>query len=194
MRDRRRRSSLKSHAKRTRREARQIQVHHHQAAKAFAGQRAAINLTGVAKEELERGDVLVSSEHFIVTKTIDVAIRVVSDLEYMVKQRMPIKCHIGTAEVMGRIVFFDRNEIEEENGEILCQLRLEEEIVTKRGDRFIISRPSPQETIGGGWVIEPRGEKYRFGDRTIEELEKKKVGTPKERITAALVEGKVYLA
>ncbi len=170
--------------------ARGLQVHHKQAKKAFAGQRAAINLSNVAKEDLERGDVIVSSEHFNVTRTLDVAIRIVEDLEYMVKQRTPIKCHIGTAEVMGRIVFFDRNDLKEETGEILCQLRLEEDIVTKRGDRFIIRRPSPPETIGGGWVIDPRGEKYRFGVQTIEELEKKKAGTPKERITATLTEGK----
>ncbi|HYK75319.1 MAG TPA: selenocysteine-specific translation elongation factor [Pseudoneobacillus sp.] len=170
--------------------ARQLQVHHQPAQKAYAGQRVAINLSGVSKEDLERGDVLVSSEHFIVTNTIDVAIRVVEDLDYMVKQRMPIKLHVGTAEVMGKIVFFDRNELKEENGEILCQLRLEEEIVTKRGDRFIIRRPSPQETIGGGWVIDPQGNKYRYGEKTIDELEKKKVGTPVERITAALYEAK----
>ncbi|MDQ1003234.1 selenocysteine-specific elongation factor [Neobacillus niacini] len=170
--------------------ARQIQVHHKQAQKAYAGQRTAINLSGISKDDLERGDVLVSSEHFIVTKTVDVAIRVVEDLEHMVKQRMPIKLHIGTTEVMGRIVFFDRNELKEENGEILCQLRLEEEILTKRGDRFILRRPSPQETIGGGWVIDPRGNKYRFGNQTIEELEKKKAGSPKERISAAIFEAK----
>ncbi|KAA9025694.1 selenocysteine-specific translation elongation factor [Niallia endozanthoxylica] len=169
---------------------RQIQVHHQLVQNVFAGQRAALNLSGVTKEELERGDVLVSSEHFIVTKTIDVAMQVVSDLDYIVKQRMPIKCHIGTAEVMGRIVFFDRNSIETENDEVLCQLRLDEEIVTKRGDRFILRRPTPKETIGGGWVIEPRGEKYKFGYRTIEQMEQKKIGTAKERITAALVEGK----
>lgn len=170
--------------------ARQIQVHHNPAGKAYAGQRTAINLSGVSKEDVERGDVLVSSEHFLVTKALDVAIRVVEDLEHMVKQRMPIKLHIGTAEVMGRIVFFDRNEIKEENGEILCQLRLEEEILTKRGDRFILRRPSPQETIGGGWVIDPRGDKYRFGNQTIEDLEKKRVGSPNERITSALMEAK----
>jgi selenocysteine-specific elongation factor len=170
--------------------ARQIQVHHKPSQKAYAGQRTAINLTSVSKEDLERGDVLVSSEHFNVTKTLDVAIRVVEDLDHLVKQRMPVKLHIGTAEVMGRIVFFDRNEIKEENGEILCQLRLEEEILTKRGDRFILRRPSPQETIGGGWVIDPRGNKYRFGNQTIDELEKKRVGSPKERITAALYEAK----
>ncbi|OCA81704.1 selenocysteine-specific translation elongation factor [Bacillus sp. FJAT-27225] len=170
--------------------ARQLQVHHKQAEKAYAGQRVAINLSNVSKEDLERGDVLVSSEHFIVSKTLDVALRVVEDLDYLVKQRMPIKLHIGTTEVMGRIVFFDRNELKEESDEILCQLRLEEEVLTKRGDRFILRRPSPQETIGGGWVIDPRGNKYRFGNETIEELEKKKVGKPKGRITAALYEAK----
>ncbi|MDP4171027.1 MAG: selenocysteine-specific translation elongation factor [Bacillota bacterium] len=170
--------------------ARQLQVHHKQAIKAFAGQRVAINLSGVSREQLVRGNVLVSSEHFNVTRTIDVAIRVAKDLDYLVKQRMPIKLHLGTAEVMGRIVFFDRNELKEENGEILCQLRLEDEILTKRGDRFILRRPSPQETIGGGWVIDPRGNKYKFGNGTIEELEKKKVGTPTERIAAVLFEAK----
>jgi selenocysteine-specific elongation factor len=182
--------ALKIMPKGTEVRARQIQVHHNPSQKAYAGQRAAINISGVSKEDLERGDVLVSSEHFIVTKTVDVAIRVVEDLDYMVKQRMPIKLHIGTAEVMGRIVFFDRNELKEENGEILCQLRLEEEILTKRGDRFIIRRPSPQETVGGGWVIDPRGNKYRFGNQTIEELEKKKVGSPKDRVTSVLIEAK----
>lgn len=170
--------------------ARQIQVHHRPAKEAFAGQRAAINLAGISKEEIERGDVVVSSEHFNVTRTIDVAIQVVEDLDYMVKQRMPIKCHIGTAEVMGRIVFFDRNELKAENGEILCQIRLDEEIVAKRGDRFILRRPSPQETIGGGWVIDPQGQKYRFGERTIAALEQKKVGTPGERMVTALMEAK----
>ncbi|MEW8987672.1 MAG: selenocysteine-specific translation elongation factor, partial [Bacillus sp. (in: firmicutes)] len=170
--------------------ARQLQVHHEPAKQAFAGQRVAINISNVSKEDIERGDVLVSSEHFNITRTVDVAIHMVEDLEYLVKQRMPIKCHIGTAEVMGRIVFFDRNELKADSGEILCQLRLEEEIVTKRGDRFILRRPSPQETIGGGWVIDPKGEKYRFGHQTIEELAKKKEGSPTERLTAALIEAK----
>ncbi|PLS16821.1 selenocysteine-specific translation elongation factor [Bacillus sp. M6-12] len=166
--------------------ARQLQVHHSPAKTAFAGQRVAINLSGTAKEELERGNVLVSSKHFIVSNCMDVSLQMVGDLEHLVKQRMPIKCHIGTSEVMGRIVFFDRNEITEESGEILCQLRLEEEIVIKRGDRFILRRPSPQETIGGGWVIDPKGEKYRFGDKTIQELVKKREGKPDERVLAAL--------
>jgi len=166
--------------------ARQVQVHHNNTPKAFAGQRAAINLANIDKDEIKRGDVLVSSEHFVVTRSLDVNLTVTADLEHIIKQRMPIKCHIGTAEVMGRIVFFDRNMMEEGQDDILCQLRLEEEIVTKRGDRFILRRPTPVETIGGGWVIDPRGEKYRFGNKTIEELAKKKEGTPEERLLGIL--------
>jgi selenocysteine-specific elongation factor len=166
--------------------ARQIQVHRKQAEKAFAGQRAAINLSGVARENAARGQVLVSADSFTVTNVFDASIRTAEGLESIIKQRMPVKCHIGTAEVMGRIVFFDRNELKEDKEEILCQIRLDEEVVTKRGDRFILRRPSPAETIGGGWVIDPHGRKYKFGSHTVELLDKKKQGSPHERISDVL--------
>ncbi|WP_078546921.1 selenocysteine-specific translation elongation factor [Litchfieldia alkalitelluris] len=169
--------------------ARQLQVHHAQVKEAQAGQRVAINLSGVSKSEITRGDVLVSSNDYAVTDTVDIALRFVNDLEYKVKQRSLIKCHIGTKEVMGTLVFFDRNEAGDDQGEILCQLRLNEGIVTKRGDRFILRRPTPAETIGGGWVIDPQGQKYRFGNETISMLNMKKEGTPKDRVLDALKRG-----
>jgi selenocysteine-specific elongation factor len=140
----------------------------------------------VTKEEIKRGQVLVSADAFTVTNVFDASLRAAGHLDYIIKQRMPVKCHIGTAEVMGRIVFFDRNEWKEEEGEILCQIRLDEEVVTKRGDRFILRRPSPAETIGGGWVIDPLGQKYRFGEETVALLSRKMEGTPNERIAEAL--------
>ncbi|MRH41778.1 selenocysteine-specific translation elongation factor [Aquibacillus halophilus] len=166
--------------------ARNIQVHHQDVEEARAGQRTAINLTGVEKDGIKRGDVLVASDHFLVTDTIDVAIRFVTDLRSVLKQRSPVKLHVGTSEVMGKIVFFDRNSVEEINKEVLCQIRLDNEIVVRRGDRFILRRPTPVETIGGGWVIEPKGEKYRFGDETIKMLQKKKEGTPEDLIKDVL--------
>lgn len=166
--------------------ARQIQSHNQEQALARAGQRAAINIGGVSKNEVTRGDVLVSSNHFIVTETIDVAIRFTNSLKSPVKQRGSVKIHIGTSEVMGKIVFFDRNEVVDEPKEVLCQIRLDEQIITKRGDRFIIRRPTPVETIGGGWVIDPKGEKYRFAQETIDHLARKKEGTPEERVADLL--------
>lgn len=171
--------------------ARQIQVHHKEVERAVAGQRAAINLGGVSKSELKRGDVLVSSNHFVVTGAIDVSMQVVKDMVSPLKQRGPVKLHVGTAEVMGKLVFFDRNELtSDDSGEIFCQIRLEEPIVTKRGDRFIVRRPSPVETIGGGWVIDPQGDRYRFGQQTIKLLKQKKEGTPFERVKFILIDQK----
>ncbi|WP_163539099.1 selenocysteine-specific translation elongation factor [Gracilibacillus sp. YIM 98692] len=166
--------------------ARNIQVHNQDEESAQAGQRTAINLSGVDRDEVQRGDVLVASDHFLVTNTIDVSIQFVHHLMFAVKQRMPVKIHVGTSEVMGKIVFFDRNVVQEKAGEVLCQLRLDKEIVVCRGDRFILRRPTPVETIGGGWIIDPKGEKYRFGNETVSMLQKKKEGTPADLVKDAL--------
>ncbi|MFD1735930.1 selenocysteine-specific translation elongation factor [Bacillus salitolerans] len=170
--------------------ARQLQVHHRPAQSAVAGQRVAVNLSNVTKEEIERGDVIVDKEHFFVTDTIDISISFIPSLKYPIKQRSPVRLHLGTSEVMGNIVFFDRNEVTGDVGEVLCQLRLDEEVVTKRGDRFILRRPTPTETIGGGWIIDPNGEKYRFSDATIEMLHKKKEGSQAQRVAELLKERK----
>jgi len=169
---------------------RQIQVHHEQVKNAYAGQRTALNITGIPLQMVKRGDTLVSPNSFITTDTIDVTIKVGGNLKYPIKQRMPIKCYIGTSEVMGKIVFFDRNEVTIGNEEILCQLRLNAPIVAKRGDRFIIRRPSPYETIGGGWIIDPDGKRYKFGQETINLFQKKKTGSFSERFNFLLEEEK----
>jgi selenocysteine-specific elongation factor len=165
--------------------ARQLQVHHHPQKSGRAGQRLAINLGGISRHEVKRGDVLVSTQYYSVTDTIDIALDTVDSLDFPLKQRGYIKLHIGTAEVYGKIVFFDRNELTEDKN-VLCQLRLDEPVVTKRGDRFILRRPTPVETIGGGTVIDPNGGKYKFGEATVEMLERKKEGTPEERLTDLL--------
>ncbi|WP_064093570.1 selenocysteine-specific translation elongation factor [Rossellomorea aquimaris] len=166
--------------------ARQIQVHHKKAECANAGQRTAINLSGVDYQELKRGNVLVSSHYFTVTDTIDVSFSPLDNLNTPIKQRMQVKVHIGTSEVMGKIVFFDRNEVTLVQQSILCQIRLEESIVVKRGDRFIVRRPTPTETIGGGWIINPKGKKYRFGEATISKLRSMEKGKTEERLMRAL--------
>lgn len=169
---------------------RQIQVHHEQVKNAYAGQRTALNITGVPLQMVKRGDTIVSPDFLNTTDIMDVSIRVVGKLKFPIKQRMPIKCYIGTTEVMGKIVFFDRNEVALEKEEILCQLRLDAPIVAKRGDRFIIRRPSPHETIGGGWIVDPNGKRYKFGEETIALLQRKKTGSFSERFLSLLEEKK----
>lgn len=166
--------------------ARQIQVHHQEVEQARAGQRTAINLAGIDKGNVSRGDVLVDSNHFLISNTIDVTLKLVDELMSPLKQRAPIRLYIGTSEVSGKIVFFDRNEVKQGSEKILCQIRLEKDIVIRRGDRFILRRPTPVETLGGGWVIQPNGGKYRFGEETIRMLQNKQEGTPDDLIQDVL--------
>lgn len=169
---------------------RQLQVHRQYQTKGVAGQRAALNLSGVSHEEIKRGDVLISAHSFITSDTIDIRLKTVKNVKPL-KQRAPIKFYIGTAEMIGKIVFFDRNELLEDNEAVFCQVRLHSPVVAKRGDRFIIRRPSPEETIGGGEVIEPAGEKYRFGYETINRLKAKWEGSPEDRIEDMLKKHKL---
>src|SRR5699024_420768 len=126
---------------------------------------------------------------FTVSKRIDIAFQPLKSIQHLIKQRQAIKLHIGTQEVMGRIVFFDRNEINQNETEVvLCQIEVDEAIDAARGDHFIIRRPTPTETIGGGWVIDPTAKKLKFGEQTIAELQTKKTGTPKMILKAILNE------
>ncbi|TLS37437.1 selenocysteine-specific translation elongation factor [Pseudalkalibacillus caeni] len=171
---------------------RQLQSQNKVVSQAVAGQRVAVNLAGIDKQVLRRGQVVVDSDSYAVTNTIDVVIRGTSLVESPIKQRSPVKLHIGTSEVMGKIVFFDRNKMEGgEEEAILCQIRLEEPIVAKKEDRFIIRRPSPAETVAGGRIINVSGQKYRFGEETIQKLKRMEQGTPSERITALINEQKM---
>lgn len=182
---------LELHPQRIPVRVRQLQVHHQARTTGRAGQRVAINLGGVSKDEVQRGHVLVASGHYDTTDTIDVALTTVSELSYIVKQRGAIKLHIGTAEVYGKVVFFDRNELSEGDEQIVCQLRLDDPIVTRRGDRFILRRPTPMETIGGGVVIDAHGGKYRFGEETVHALEQKMKSSPEEQFQQLLLDRKM---
>jgi selenocysteine-specific elongation factor len=121
-----------------------------------------------------------------VTDTVDLVLTTGKEWAGKLKQRTQIKFYTGTAEVMGKLIFFDRNELENSADHVFCQVRLDEPIVTKRGDRFIIRRPSPEETIGGGEVIDSNGAAYKFGIGTIRMLQDKFEGTPSERVIQTL--------
>ncbi|HLS07356.1 MAG TPA: SelB C-terminal domain-containing protein, partial [Bacillota bacterium] len=168
---------------------RQMQSHRETCEQITAGQRAALNITGVSYQDISRGNVLVASDHYSVTQRIDIAFSPLQMMSHPLKQRQYVKVFVGTSEVMGRIIFFDRNELTVgETEEVVCQIELAKKIVTTRGDRLIVRRPTPAETIGGGWVIEPQAEKYRFGLETIKQLQLKKDGTAKDRVVALLSE------
>ena len=156
---------------------RNIQVHGQNQDKCYAGQRVAINLSNVKKKEIRRGCVLAPKNSMKNTDLLDVKLKVLEDSMRILTNHERLHLYTGTSEILCRAVLLDKEQIGP-GEEGLVQLRLEEEIAVKRGDRFVVRFYSPMETIGGGIVLEPNPvRKKRFDAKTIEELKKKESGS-----------------
>ena len=115
---------------------RSVQVHDRPVEEAQAGQRVAVNLPAIERDELRRGDALVAPGHYPVSYRLDVVLDEVEPVP------AAVKVHLGTADVPARVVRSGR----------FAQLRLEEPVVAGRGDRFVLRTDS---TVGGGRVVDP---------------------------------------
>ncbi|WP_353097142.1 selenocysteine-specific translation elongation factor [Tissierella praeacuta] len=156
---------------------RTLQVHDKDADIAYGGQRVAANLAGLKKEDISRGDTIAPVDSMKDTMMLDVKIKLLKNIDRYINNRTRLRLYIGTKEVLCRIVLLDKEEIGP-GEEAYAQLRLEEGIVAKRGDKFIIRFYSPMFTIGGGEVLEPNpNKKKRFDDKAIKELEIKEMGS-----------------
>ncbi|MFA0767598.1 MAG: hypothetical protein OXFUSZZB_000926 [Candidatus Fervidibacter sp.] len=121
---------------------------------AVAGQRAAMNLGGVERETIERGDVVCHPTTLRASDRMDVALRLLPSAPRPLKDGAPVRFHIGTAERIGRVFFFDRNELKPSE-ETFAEIRLDKPVACAWGDLFVIRSYSPMVTLGGGKVIEP---------------------------------------
>lgn len=159
---------------------RTLQVHDENVQVAYAGQRVAVNLAGIKKEQIIRGNVLAPVEQMKETLMIDTKVKLLDDINISIKTRTRLRLYLGTKELFCRIVLLDK-EVLNPGEESYAQLRLEEEIVAKRGDRFILRFYSPMFTIGGGIVLEPNANKKRKLDQvTLEELKLKELGNQED--------------
>ena len=156
---------------------RNIQVHETNQDKCEAGQRVALNISNIHKDELHRGCVIAPVGSMENSRLMDVKLTVLKDSNRNIKNRDRLHLFTGTSEILCRAILLDKDELTPgETG--LAQLLLEEELATKRGDRFIVRFYSPLETIGGGIVLEPNPrKKKRFNEDAIEELLKKESGS-----------------
>ena len=156
---------------------RNIQVHGKNVDECSAGQRVAVNLTGIKKEDISRGDVLASSNSMKGTTLLDVKLKILKDSNRIVKNRSRLHLFTGTNEVLCRTILLDRDELKA-GEECFAQLRLEQELALRKGDRFVVRFYSPMETIGGGEVLEPNPKaKRRFKEAALEELRRKEAGS-----------------
>ena len=161
---------------------RNIQVHSNDAKQALAGQRTAINLSNIKKSEIYRGCVVAPINSMKNTMMLDVKLNLLKSSRRIVENRSRLHLYTGTSEILCRVVLLDRDELSPGES-CYAQLRLEEELAVRRGDKFIVRFYSPMETIGGGEIIEPFPiKRKRFDENLIEELELKEKGSSTEVI------------
>ncbi|MDE0317571.1 MAG: selenocysteine-specific translation elongation factor [Candidatus Poribacteria bacterium] len=147
-----------------------IQVHNEHADVAQAGQRTALNLSGTTANNIQRGDVLCPIEYSQVTDNIDVSLQVLSSFPRMLEHWGRFRAYLGTREIFCRLILLVDEAILP-GDRVQVQLRLEQPILTFRGDRIILRDFSAQHTVGGGEVINPFAPKHkRFTQETITTL------------------------
>ncbi len=137
-----------------------VQTHGRDVKVARVGARAAINVSGVEVEEVSRGDLLAQAGYFETTYMIDARLHMLPDAPAPVTNRTRVHLHLGPREVLARVVLLEGETLLPGESQ-LVQLRLEEPGVAARGDRFVIRRYSPVQTLGGGVVLDPRPVKHR---------------------------------
>ncbi|OGW37198.1 MAG: selenocysteine-specific translation elongation factor [Nitrospirae bacterium RBG_13_39_12] len=148
---------------------------------AYAGQRVAINLQGVEKEELNRGDSVVIPERFTPTKTIDSKVELLSDAPVL-KSKSLVHFHLNTSEAIARIIFYGREKLNAGESSY-CQFRLRKPVIAMSGDRYIIRRFSPVVTIGGGEILDPSPYRRRYKEG-LDDLKIFETGILSEKIAA----------
>lgn len=159
---------------------RSIQVHDADTKEAYAGQRVAINLAGLSKEDIDRGSIVAPKNSMKETMMLDVKVKLLKSLDRNILNRTRLKVYLGTREVLCRLVLLDRDELRP-GEEAYAQLRLEESVVAKRGDTFILRFYSPMFTIGGGEILDiSPSKKKRFDEESLLEMEIKEYGDSKD--------------
>jgi len=160
---------------------RDLQTHKQAEERALPGGRTAVNISGVSVDQIQRGQVLAHPGTFQPTKMIDVWFTLLDDADTPLKHNTEVKLFLGAAEVMARVRLLGVQELQPGKDTFL-QLMLQHPVVALRQDRFIIRRPSPPATIGGGQVVDPHPKRRhkRFNADRLEGLERLLVGTPEE--------------
>jgi selenocysteine-specific elongation factor len=149
-----------------------VQVHKEKKDASGIGKRTALNLHGLKKEDLRRGQVAGAEGSLVPTVRLDARLDVLRSMEKDVKHRDRVRLHIGTDEVIARLAVLEGQKIVP-GGSAMIQLILESPTVALPGDRFVIRSFSPLVTIGGGRILDASPKKHkRFSGQVIEGMER----------------------
>ncbi len=145
---------------------RSIQVHGKTLERAYAGQRTAVNLANIEKNQIERGNVIAAEGSLSVTDLIDVKLINLADSQRVIEDGSRLHLHYGAAETLCRVVLLEGGALNPgESG--YAQLMTWEPIAVRNGDLFVLRYFSPVETVGGGKILNARPAKHRRRDEAV---------------------------
>jgi selenocysteine-specific elongation factor len=165
-----------------------LQSHKRKEEQAAAGSRTAMNISGVDVADVNRGQVVVRPDSIEPTRRLDVHFKLLNDVVSPLEHNTEVKLFVGATEVVSRLRLIGAKELKP-GEEGWLQLEPRDPIVVVRGDRYILRRPSPGETLGGGVVLDahPKGRYKRFSEEVISRLEALTQGSPEEVFLQALL-------
>ena len=154
-----------------------IQVHNREVDEVSAGLRTAINLQGVEKEQIERGDVLATKDSLRATPVVDVSLDLLRSAPRKLKNRAKVRFHTGTSEIIATVILLDRDELKPGES-CFAQIRLDQPTAVLAHDRYVLRSYSPVQTIGGGEILHASPQKKkRFSEAALHELKILGTGT-----------------
>lgn len=163
-----------------------LQNHDKPAERVSAGMRVAVNLAGVDRAELKRGDTLAKPGSMTLTQQIDVELSALKDAPYPVKNDSQLHFHHGSRELVCKCVLLGRDTLEA--GETcFAQLRFQEPVAAKNGDHFVVRFFSPTVTVGGGILLNVSPQRHKRNDpKTLEGLAARASGSSEKQVVQAL--------
>ena len=165
---------------------RNLQVHGKDVQTAYAGQRVAINLAGLKKTDIQRGDVVAKPGSVRTSRMLDVRLKNLKDSGRIIQNDSQVHLFHGTAVLLAKVVLFGRDELKPGES-CYAQLRLTEPIASKNGDRFVIRFFSPMETIGGGVILDDQPRRHKRSDPRIQEILRIKESGSRDDLTVQLL-------
>jgi selenocysteine-specific elongation factor len=156
-----------------------LQTHKKKEERAVLGSRTAVNLSGIDTESIQRGEVVVHPNQYQPTRRLDARFRLLKDASASIKHGDEVKFFVGASETIATLRLLGTEELLP-GQEGWIQLELRDPVVTVRGDKYILRRPSPSETLGGGVIVDhqPKGRHKRFNEDTLKSLESLSHGSP----------------
>ena len=155
-----------------------LQTHRSKLQQAEPGSRVAANLTGIADEEILRGEVLTSPGWLKRTTAVDVRLRVIPEAPHPIRHNMFVTVHTGSSEVIGRARLLE-TELAKPGDTTWAQLKLDTPLAVVKGDYFVIR--SNQTTLGGGNIVDTHARRHRRAHQpTLERLAVMEMGSDRD--------------